>query len=364
MSAFAAAAFGDWRARSTTYNAGRVALASIVLLAVLDALVRDEPTPRGDDLIYERMADAPFGAHTFPFAFRVLVPTIVHVLPFDHTFSFSLLGLLATGASAAFCYLLLRNFDVPIWLACALSLCLAISPPLLLTALRQGRNVDPESVLVMFAGTYYIALRRPVALGVVLVLGCLTRESALFLVPFAYAAWTERLFDGAALRRVAVMALPAIAVYTALRWSVPTVGREQVPGYGAGLIQGRIDVVRSALNDGATQVRRLFTIFGPLWFALPVAIRDVRFVRRGLVLVACCVVSMGFALDWGRIALLFAPVVYVAAGVMLAERRRQRLAVAAVAAFVLLSLTYAVYMQVHGVQSGIIDTGPPPYPVK
>ncbi len=362
MNAVLPATVGGWRERSAAFNAGRVAAASVVLLALLDALVRDAPAPRGDDLIYERMADAPFERHTFPFAFRVLVPTIVHVLPLNHTAGFSLLGLLATGASAAFCYLLLRHFDVPIWLACALSLCLAISPPLLLNALRQGRNVDPESLLVMFAGAYYIAQRRPVALAVVLVLGCLTRESALFLVPFAYAAWADRLVDGATLRRVAVAASPALVTYAALRWSVPTVGREQVPGYGAGLIQGRIDVVRQALSDWATQPRRLFTIFGPLWFTLPFALRDAPFVRRGLVLVGCCAVAMTFALDWGRIALLFAPIAYVGAGVVLASR--PRLAQIAVASFVALSLAYAVYMQVHGVQSGIIDQGPPPYPVR
>ena len=41
------------------------------------------------DLIYERMAQHPFEAHTFVFAYRVAVPWLVHVLPFGHTVSFS-----------------------------------------------------------------------------------------------------------------------------------------------------------------------------------------------------------------------------------------------------------------------------------
>jgi hypothetical protein len=362
MSTLALATLRRWGDGAPAANAARVGVASMALLALFDIAVRDEPTPRGDDLIYERMADAPFEPHTFPFAYRVLVPTIVHVLPVDHTLGFSLLGLLATGGSAAFCYLLLRHFEVPAWLACALSLCLAVSPPLLLTALRQGRNVDPESVLVMFAGCYCIAARRVIGLACVLALGCLTRESALFLVAFAYAFWADDAFDRRAAGRVAAISMPALAMYAAVRWTVPTVGRTAVPGYGAGLVQGRIDVVRSALSDWPTQLRRLVTIFGPLWLALPFGVSASRFVRRGLVLVACCVASMAFALDWGRIALLFAPVVYVAAGVILADRRR--LAVICVASFALLCVTYAVYMQLHGVQSGIIDTGPPPYPVR
>jgi hypothetical protein len=362
MSTLVRATLRRWGDGPASSNAARVGLASIVLLALFDAAVRDEPTPRGDDLIYERMADAPFEPHTVPFAYRVLVPTIVHVLPLDHTLGFSLLGLLATGGSAAFCYLLLRHFEVPTWLACALSLCLAVSPPLLLTALRQGRNVDPESVLVMFAGAYCVATRQAIGLACVLVLGCLTRESALFLIPFAYAFWAGDIVDRRTFGRLAAISMPALVTYTALRWAVPTVGRTAVPGYGAGLVQGRVDVVRSALSDWPTQLRRLFTIFGPLWIALPLGIRASSFVRRGLVLVACCVASMAFALDWGRIALLFAPVVYVAAGVLLTDRRR--LAVICVASFALLCVTYALYMQLHGVQSGIIDTGPPPYPVR
>ena len=59
-----------------------VGLAGLVLLLIADALVQDANTPKGDDQIYELMADEPFETHSFPFAYRFLVPTVVHVLPF------------------------------------------------------------------------------------------------------------------------------------------------------------------------------------------------------------------------------------------------------------------------------------------
>jgi hypothetical protein len=80
------------------------------------------------------------------------------------------------------------------------------------------------------------------------------------------------------------------------------------------------------------------------------------------VLVACCLVAFTFAEDWGRIVLLAAPVIYVGAGHVLTDRRR--LALAAVAAFVALNLVYAVYMQVHGVETGIVNGPLPLYPVR
>jgi len=337
---------------------GPLAVATMVLL---DALVRDEPTPRGDDLIYEKMADDPFSTHTFPFAYRILVPTVVHVLPFGHTFSFSLLAWLATGIAAGFMFALLQRVGAPASLAAGLALCLALSPPLLIVSLRQGRNVDAATVAVMVAAVLFMVDDRRGALAVTLAIGALTRESAMFLVPLAYAIWAERLWDLEAAKRVAVVAAPAVVIYVALRLSLPTVGRAQVAGYGS-LLHGRLDVLRSGTNEIGVQLRRMFTVYGPLWFFAPLALRNMRLAQRGLVLVGLCVVSMTFALDWGRIILLAAPIFYAAGAFVL--RSRARASAATLVAFALLIGVYAVYMDRSGVRTGIIETGPPPYPVR
>ena len=347
--------------RQAWRDAALVGVAGFALVLLLDALVLDQPVPRGDELIYERMARDPFDPHTFPFAYRIGVPTLVHLLPFGHTFSFSLLAWLSSGAAAAVAYVLMRRFGVGRPLAAGLALCLATCPPLLVASLRQGRSVDPESVLVMLAGTLAIVDRRPVAFGVVVALGALVRESALFLVPFAYAVWAERLVDPRAARQVAVASLPGIGAYAAVRLAIPTVGREQVLGYGSAL-GGRADVLREALADPVVQARRLAISFGPLWLAAPFALRGLRFAREGLVLVGLCAVAMLFAADWGRIVLLAAPVFYVAGAWVLNGRRT--LAALAVAAFAAMNLGYAVYMDRSGVENNIINGPLPTYPVR
>jgi hypothetical protein len=338
-----------------------VGAAAFVAIMVLDAFVRDEPTPRGDDEIYERMADDPFSTHTFPFAYRVLVPTLVHILPFGHTFSFSLLAWLATAIAAGFMYVLLGRVAASPRLALGLALCLALSPPLLIVSLRQGRNVDAATVAVMVAAVLFMIDERPRALGITLALGALTRESAMFLVPLAYAIWAERIFDVAAAKRVAVVAAPAVAIYVALRLALPTVGREQVAGYGS-LLGGRVDVLRAGFDDLSVQLRRMFSVYGPLWFFAPFALRDMRLAQRGLVLVALCVVSMTFALDWGRIILLAAPIFYAAGAYVL--RSRPRASAAALAVFAALIVVYAAYMDRSGVRTGIIENRLPAYPVR
>jgi hypothetical protein len=339
-----------------------VGVAGLVLAVVADALIRDERRPIGDDVVYERMADDPLGTHTFPFAYRIAVPWIVHVLPFSHTFSFNTLALLCAAASGGVAYALMRRFEAPAWLAAGLALGLVLSPPLLVVLLREGRNADAASVLVMLTGALFVADRRPVAFGLTVLAGAFVRESALFLVPFAYAYWATRLWDPPALRRVAAAAAPGVAAYVALRLAIPTVGRAQVPGYGAGVLAGRWDNVKAGFQAWRIEGRRLLSAFGPLWICLPAGIAGLRFARAGLVILALCAVSATFALDWGRIFFLAAPVVYVAAGWVARDRRR--LAIVLVAGLAALDIGYAIHMQVSGVVHGIEGAGPPPYPLR
>jgi hypothetical protein len=346
--------------RSVWVEAGAVMAVALPLLLLLDAYVRDSPEPRNDELIYELMAREPFDPHTFPFAHRVAVPTLVHMLPFSHDFGFSLLAWLSTAAIAALAYVLMRRFEIRRPLAAALAICLALSPTLLVASLREGRNVDPESVLVMFAGALAIVDRRPVVFGAVVLVGCFVREAALFLIPFAYAIWAERWWDPRAALRTAAAAAPAAVAYVALRLSVPAVHSDKVLGYGESLLGGRREVLEKAAEQPLRILRRVALAFGPLWLAAPFALRDLPYARRGLVLVAVCCAGMLFALDWGRIVFLAAPVVVVAAAWVL--NSRPKLAVAAVVAFAAMDLGYAVYMQELGGADNLIDPDPTRYP--
>jgi hypothetical protein len=346
--------------RSVWAEAGAVMAVALPLLLLMDAYVRDSPEPRNDELIYERMAEQPFDPHTFPFAHRVAVPTLVHLLPFDHDFSFSWLAWLSTVAIAGLAYVLMRRFEIAKPLAAALAICLALSPTLFVASLREGRNVDPESVLVMFAGTLAIVDRRPVVFGAIVLVGCSVREAALFLIPFAYAVWAERWWDPRALRQTLLASFPGVAAYAALRLSVPSLHREQVLGYDS-LLGGRLEVLRKAFDGPLVMLRRLAVAYGPLWILAPFALRDLQFARRGLVLVAACAAGMLFALDWGRIVFLAAPVVVVAAAWVL--NTRPRLALATVLVFIAFDLGYVVYMEdFGGAQDGIIDVPPTRYP--
>lgn len=341
------------RRRVAVPQAVGVGVLCLALAGLADALIRHESRLTGDEPFYERMATHPGAPHNFPYAYRIGVPWLVHVLPFSHATSFTILALLAIGASAGALYALLDVFDTAPGLAVGLCVGFALSPVLLAVLPRHGRDIDPASVLVMILGTLFIVRRQRVALAITMLLGVTVRESTVFLIPFAYAVWAERLFDPDALRDTLVTAVLPLAAYAVIRTSIDAPGRQFQPGYTGPFFQARWDIIKGALGYGnaPVELRRLAYAYGPLWLIAPFALRDMRFARRGLVLVALCVASMLFAFDWGRIIFLAAPVFYVAAAHVLRERRR--LTIVAVALLLAMDIGYGVYLQAYGVQHGL-----------
>lgn len=332
----------------------------MAVAAALNAVLIHQVGFSGDEAYYARIASHPAGPHNFPYAFRIGLPYLVHVLPFSHSFSWELLALLAAGISGGALVALMQEFEVGLGLALGLAIAFTISPPLLVVFLRNGNEVDAATVMLIMLGCLFIVRRRMILLAITLLVGTTVHEACLFLIPLAYALWAERPIDRHALRDLALVAAVPVVVYVYLRSSIVAVGEHYQPGYNGPFLTERIDVLRDALGGGGwrTELRRVALVYGPLWIAAPFAIRTLSFARRGLVLVALCLGAMTFALDWGRMIFFAAPVIYVAGAFVLRDRRR--LALLAVAALLAVDLGYAGYMQVHGVKHGLDSTAPPP----
>jgi hypothetical protein len=331
-----------------------VGLSCLVLAGVADAVLKHEHGISGDEPFYTQMAAHPGAAHSFPYAYRVAVPWLVHILPFSQSVAFQLQALVFIGAAGGVLYVLLEDFATPRGLAWLLALGFAISPNLLVVLLRHGRSIDPAVALVMIAGTLFIVRRRKLALAVTVLIGVAVKETSLFLIPFAYAVWARQVLDREALRDTALVAIAPVAGYLILHATVTSIGSSYAPGYdGGSFLHARLDVFRQVLTG--TALRRVVYAYGPLWLVAPVALWTLSFARRGLVLVAECIVAMTVSYDAGRIIFLAVAVFYVAAAWVIRDRRR--LAIATVACLFALDIGYAVYMQVHGVQHGL-DTNP------
>jgi hypothetical protein len=331
-----------------------VAVLCLAVAGLADVLLRHEKGISGDEPFYVRMATHPGAAHSFPYAYRIAVPWLVHALPFSQVASFELLAFVAIAASGAALYALMGEFEIPGRLAGALAVGLAVSPTLLVALLRNGRNIDPATILVMILGCLFIVRRQRLALALTLVIGVAVKETSLFLIPLAYAIWAERPLDLDALRDVALVSVAPIAGYVALRAFVPAIGNQYVPGSAGSFLHIRLEILRKAFSG--TELRRLAYTYGPLWVVAPLALRNFSFARRGLVLVAVCVIAMTVSYDAQRVIFLAAPIFYVAAALVLKHQRR--VALTTIIALLAVDTGYAVYMQAYGVQRGL-DTNPP-----
>lgn len=346
------------RARLTAPTA-RFGAGALLLAGLLNVVLLHQRGLSGDEPYYERIASHPAGAHNFPYAFRIGVPYLVHALPFSHSFSWQLLAVLAQAGAATALFALLTTMQIPTRLSAWLAVGYLASPPLVAVLLRNGRNVDAAASLIIALACLWIVRRKRLAFGLTVLAGTTVHESCLFVVPLAYAMWAQRPLDRAALRDVALSAGAPVLAYLYLRHSIVAVGQAYQPGYTGPFLHNRITMLRDGLRHGGwqTELRRLAIDYGPLWLLPPAALSRVPFARRGLVLVACCLASTTFAFDWGRALFFAAPVIYVAAGRVLTDRRR--LATLAVAVLLAMDVGYIGYMQVHGVRHELESSGPP-----
>jgi hypothetical protein len=344
--------------RRPPLTAWSVAILSLGLTGLIALLATHERGASGDEPFYLSMADHPGGPHNFPYAYRVAVPWLVHLMPFSDVVNFTILGLAGIAAVSAGMFVLLREFAIGHKLATGLTVGFALSPVLWLDILRHFQSIDTASVLVMILGVLFTVRRQRVALLITLTLGTAVRESTMFLVPFTYLYWAQRPIDRDALRDTVITCLIPVTVYVVLRTQIQAVDRQYIPGYTGPFLKERYTILRYA--PWGAELRRLAYTYGPLWLAAPLALggrglnrRDRDFVWRGLLIVVLCVGSLTYALDWDRVMFLAAPVIYVAAGLGLTHRRR--LAVAAVVTLLAMDVGYGIYLQAAGVQHGLDD---------
>ena len=201
-----------------------------------------DEAPGFDAHIYIAMAEAPAFFTLPPFGYRVLVPTLAQALPLaleDAFFLLSVLGLLLTSVLG---YVLFRvgGFSHSIALIGLVFLGAAPQAPLYL---RNYFLVDPVALALMTAVLVSIEREANGRTAFLLLLASLAKESAFFVLPVLYLGLSRsRRVDGAAVRKVLLIALPAVAAVLLLRfgWSSgfawfpyrppPTLMRE--PWYG------------------------------------------------------------------------------------------------------------------------------------
>ncbi|HEU5379115.1 MAG TPA: hypothetical protein VFV38_27140 [Ktedonobacteraceae bacterium] len=162
-------------------------LAFLLYLGLLDPL--KSLRPHWDNLYYEAMARSPFSSdvlvHTGPFCWRVLTPWLVHVLTIfglSIQSGFFLISILSLYGAIIGTYILLRLCGATPWQAVAIALLVQTQYALGFLGLWDYALTDPLSDLLLVLAFIFYWRDQPRWLLVVLALGALNRETALFVV--------------------------------------------------------------------------------------------------------------------------------------------------------------------------------------
>ena len=259
-----------------------VAVCALLVLLALYAFGTERAGLFKDDTRhYGLMADDPTYLARLPYTFRVLTPTLVHLLPFDTATGFAVVTVVGLWLCAAVLYAFLRALEIGPWVSAG-GVTLFLFSGATTRALTTPIYVDPLTYLTELAGFYFLLTRRERLFAGTLLLGVLNRETALLLAPvYLLQLRAERRLGRADLPRVLlVLGLPLVALAAVVVVKL-MVGGALETGLGGLAARPRTFVQNvPSLQDLAD----IYTVFGAAWLLALLHLRGAPpILRRGLV---------------------------------------------------------------------------------
>ncbi|HET9896633.1 MAG TPA: hypothetical protein VFQ44_17020 [Streptosporangiaceae bacterium] len=176
----------------------------------------------GDDHVYLYMARIRPGAfHVAPWCWRVLIPLIVHYLPFSLQQGFACITLVTTALTGWSVYEVMRKLGFSNGLSMlGLVLFFSISYATRFN-IRDFWLTDTTAFLFTALAVLALLYRRFMAYAMCLAAGVVAKESVVFVAPLCYTLTARRRWDDQALIRTVLLAVPAVGELALLRLLIP-----------------------------------------------------------------------------------------------------------------------------------------------
>jgi hypothetical protein len=248
---------------------------------VLYALVTQRTGLFKDDTRhYALMAQDPTYLPRLPYAFRVLTPLLVQLMPLETVSAFTVVTLAGLWLCALFLYAFLRALGLGPW-ATGAGVVLFLGSGATTRALTTPLYVDTLTYLTELAAFYFLLVRREAFFGATLVLGTLNRETTLFLAP----VYLLQLRDAGRLRRsdlprvALVLGAPVVALLAVAATKLVANGALVD---GAGALAPRARTFEQNVPSLA-DLADIYSVFGAAWLLAAANLRQApRIIRHGL----------------------------------------------------------------------------------
>jgi hypothetical protein len=248
--------------------------------------------PAFDGHVYVAMAERPSYFTVAPWGYRVLNPWLARLFTFpfrDHVPAFFWSTVLGLTFGGVLLFLYLRRLGVPV-VAALLGITLyGVSGPVG-EVVRYQFLAEPLTFLLLMALLLSLEVGAPLPLvALIAVLGVLSKEFFLLLLPLVFIIWRERKGFVGALRDTALVAIPALATFAALRWSWTPHIHPPLPA----LSRGTVEVAIARFAESWPEWRGAALLMGMMPLAVLGAMRarGRRLAGRGAYLFAATLVS-------------------------------------------------------------------------
>ncbi len=170
---------------------------------------------------YIEMAKHPFTFHIAPFCWRILVPLIAFILPFELQTNFILITFFSIWFTGIIIYYLLREyrFDRKLsFLGVMIFFSLGWATKYILFDFWL---VDALTFLFVVLIIYSIVIKNDFYFTIFSVLGIFTKETILFAIPLYYSMNAKHLWDKQTFKKFIILSLPTIVIFFLIRFLIP-----------------------------------------------------------------------------------------------------------------------------------------------
>jgi hypothetical protein len=167
---------------------------------------------------YIYMAQHPFNFFIAPFCWRVGLPLLAGILPFDLQTNFLTLTYLSVVFSGLILFYFVRKLGFSSFYSLVGVLLFYAAGWIVRMPLINFWVPNAAVFLVILCCLYMIAAKKDIAFMVLLAIGVCVKESALFVAPLYYTFNCRKIIDWRAATRTILLALPAVGVLILLHY--------------------------------------------------------------------------------------------------------------------------------------------------
>ncbi|MCX8056054.1 MAG: hypothetical protein N3F03_00405 [Ignavibacteria bacterium] len=176
---------------------------------------------------YIWMASQNLDFHIAPFCWRIFVPFLASILPFDLLLNFKLIALISVALTGFFVYKIGQKiFNDHVYSISMMIGYFSISFAVKYV-IYDFWLPDAFAILLITAGIYFVLIKNDLAFVFTMTIGALTKESVLFVIPLYYSLQAKKIFEFDLIKKTLIVSILPILIFVLIRIFIPAYNSDE-----------------------------------------------------------------------------------------------------------------------------------------